>query len=268
MKKILSIFTLSVLIATTIAANSANALQYGIKPVAPKISESLKPMIAKYKKENYIGAMQDLEELVKKEPKNTYAKYYLALCYTRLGYKEEARIIYREIVDRDENLALSHYSQRALDCIENANSPLCNPQANIDTTTKEELSDMDIFIQSGRKIHPSAMDKITREKMEFKLQEEEYLRQQQEQEAQMQNLQSYKMPTNEEIATALNTLTKVGLNPYNQFNPISQAQQFDLMGQNLNSYGMYANNSNPEVLKMLMQAQMMQQQNSMLNYGI
>ena len=39
-----------------------NAATYNITPKAPKISESLKPIINKYKNGDYVGSMQDLED--------------------------------------------------------------------------------------------------------------------------------------------------------------------------------------------------------------
>jgi len=272
MKKVLLLITLGIITFSFSNFNIANAATRSITPRAPKITESLKPIIVKYKKGDYIGSMQDLEELVAVEKNNLYAKYYLALCYTRLGYKEEASTIYREVVRKDENLALSYYSQRALDCLENPNSTLCNPIQKEEEQKPEELTDMDIFIQSGKRIHPAAMDRITRERMERKMVEEEYLRTQQQQDANGE-LQTYKQPTNEEIISALNTLSKIGVNPYsNQFNPLAQAQQFSQFGvMGLNNPMMYSamlNNSNPEIAKMLFYNQMNQQQNNMLNYGI
>lgn len=272
MKKVLSLLVLSIAILTFASSECFAGPNYGVTPKAPKISASLKPIIVKYKEGNYIGAMQDLEDLVKVEKKNTYAKYYLALCYTRLGYKEEATTLYREVVAKDENLALSYYSQRALDCLENPDNTVCLPKEKQEEKREEQMTDMDIFIQSGRKIHPAAMDKITRERMERKLQEEEHIRLQQEQEAAMRGeLQSYNQPTNEEIAAALNTLSKVGMNPYNQFNPLASAQQFNQYGvMGLNNpaiYNAFLGNSSQDSAKMFLYNQMLQQ-NNMLNYGI
>ena len=127
MKKTLSLLILGIAVTGFIATSGAYATTYNVTPKAPKVSASLKPIVAKYKNKNYIGAMQDLEELVKRERNNTYAKYYLALCYTRLGYMEEAKILYQEVINKDENLTLSHYSQKALDCLENPDSEQCRP---------------------------------------------------------------------------------------------------------------------------------------------
>lgn len=265
MKKILSL----IVFAFISISLSVSAATYNITPKAPKITPTLKPIIVKYKKGDYVGSMQDLEELVKKEKNNLYAKYYLALCYTRLGYKAEATILYNEIVKKDENLALSYYSQRAISCLGDSNNAMCKPQA--EQKEAEQLNDIDLFIMSGKKIHPSAMDRITRERMERKMVEEEYIRTQQQQAAASRGeLQSYNTPTNEEIASALNTLSKIGMNPYNQFNPIAQVQQYNqygVMALNNPMMGMMMNNSNPEMAKMFLYSQMAQQ-NNMLNYGM
>lgn len=263
MKRILSVIAIGIISISM----CASATTYNITPKAPKISETLKPIITKYKQGDYIGTMVDLEELVKNEKNNTYAKYYLALCYTQLGYREEANILYKEVVQKNDNLALSYYSQRALECLDNPNNQTCNPEVK-KTKNNEPMTDMDLFIQSGETFHPSAMDKITRERMERKLIQEEQIRNQQKASVNGEKT-SYNQPTNEEIASALNTLSKIGMNPYNQFNPLAQAQQFQQYGaMNLNNPMMnMMGNSNPDIAKMFLYSQI-QQQNNMLNYGI
>lgn len=263
MKRILSVIAIGIISISM----CASATTYNITPKAPKISETLKPIITKYKQGDYIGTMVDLEELVKNEKNNTYAKYYLALCYTQLGYREEANILYKEVMQKNDNLALSYYSQRALECLDNPNNPTCNPEVK-KTKNNEPMTDMDLFIQSGETFHPSVMDKITRERMERKLIQEEQIRNQQKASVNGEKT-SYNQPTNEEIASALNTLSKIGMNPYNQFNPLAQAQQFQQYGaMNLNNPMMnMMGNSNPDIAKMFLYSQM-QQQNNMLNYGI
>lgn len=272
MKKMLSIILSTVVIAGVCTCCTIAAPTYNITPKAPQISAGLKPIINKYRQEDYIGAMQDLEDLVKVEKNNTYAKYYLALCYTRLGYREEAQTLYKEVVKKDDNMALVHYSQRALNCLDDPNNEICQPpKQKLSKEEAAELDDITLFIQSGRKIHPAAMDKITRERMQRKLEAYEYQRAQ-ELEKRMQQeeenqLQSYKQPTNEEIASALNTLSKIGMNPYTQFNPLAQAQY--------NHYGMFDNNMlnpmlnnnmSPELAKLYLYNQMSQQ--NFTNYGI
>ena len=274
MKKTLSLLILGIAAVGYITTTNAFATTYNVTPKAPKVSASLKPIVDKYRQKNYVGAMQDLEELVKQEKQNTYAKYYLALCYTRLGYKEEAKILYQEVINKDENLTLSHYSQQALDCLENPDAQGCRPPVSKSEMEQLEPSDIDIFINSGRRIHPNAQDRITKERMERKLEEDEDIRRQLEEEKARAGMQVSALPTNEEIATALNTLSKIGMNPYNQFNPLAQAQQFNqygalgLMGNNsMNMYG-FENNMNPNGANMLLYTQLMQNKNGLMNYGI
>ena len=266
MKKILSLLVIG---ALTLGMY-ASAATHSVTPKAPKMTATMKPIIAKYKRGDYAGSMQDLEELLKVEKNNTYAKYYLALCYTRLGFKDDATKVYKEVVDKNDSLVLSYYSQRALDCLENPDSATCKPKK-AQEEKPEELTDMDIFIKSGKQIHPAAMDRITKERMERKIMEEEYLRTQQQQSMNLDGQLKSQAPTNEEIASALNTLSKIGMNPYTQFNPLAQVQQYNQYGMlgmnNPMMYGALLNNNNPEVARMLLYNQMSQQSN-MMNYGI
>ena len=145
------------------------------KPRAPYISAGLRPCINEYKQANYVGAMQDLITLINKEPNNTYAKYYLALTYTQLGYREKAEEIYREIVESGNNAALAYYSQQALDCTGNPDET-CRTK-NIDQmggAEAAEMEDIAEFIKSGKRIHPAAQDRITSERMDRKIQEDAY----------------------------------------------------------------------------------------------
>lgn len=252
MKTMKKVFSLTVIVLAFLAFTSmdkSNAqTTYNVQSKAPYISASLKPIIAKYRNENYVGAMLDLEALLKKEKKNTAAKYYLALCYTKLGYRAEAENIYNEIVRLNDNITLVHYSQRALNCIGNPDGEGCSAKPK-EITPLEEPDDMTKFIQSGQRIHPSALDQITRERMERKIQEDAAKKQD-------LNLQS-QAPTNEEIMAAINTLAKVGINPLqNQFASLNMMNnQYPY----LNPAFLYSNaqgNSNADISKMMLYSQL------------
>lgn len=274
MKKLLSIVFSTIVIASSCAYVFA-APMYNITPKAPQVSAAMKPIIVKYRQEDYIGAMQDLEDLVKIEKNNTYAKYYLALCYTRLGYREEAQTLYKEVIYKDDNMALSHYSKRALSCLDDPNNEACMPpRQKLSEEEAAELDDITLFINSGKKIHPAAMDKITRERMKIKIDQEERKRAaEEEKRRQMEEenqLQSYNLqPSNEEIAAALNTLSKIGMNPYTQQNAMLQAMQYNQYGMlNNNMFNpMLNNNLSLETAKMFLYSQMAGQQ-GLMNYGI
>ena len=105
----------------------------------------------------------------------------------------------------------------------------------------------------------------------------ETIQRQIEEEKAKAGLQTSAIPTNEEIASALNTLSKVGLNPYNSFNPLASVQQYNQFGlmnpmmnglNTNNMYGAFLNGSNPEIAQMFLYNQMAQKQNNLMNYGI
>ena len=156
----------------------------------PVVTKSMAPAVAKYKKGDYLSAMLDLKKVTEKEKNNMYAKYYLALCYTQLGYRSEAEELYQEISSSDTNYSLVLYSKKALTCIDNPNDEICLPPKKItakdlekaqqkeETVVAEEktqeIDDMTKFIRSGAKIHPAALDRINKERMERKIQADIY----------------------------------------------------------------------------------------------
>ncbi|MBR2068730.1 MAG: tetratricopeptide repeat protein [Candidatus Gastranaerophilales bacterium] len=159
----------------------------------PVMSKSMMPAVNEYNKGNYLGAMVELKELVEKEKDNVYAKYYLALCYTQLGYRSEAQQMYNDVAESGYNYALSYTAQRATICIDNPNSQACLPPKKITAPKPEkqeetrivsrpvenpepqvETDELTKFIKSGKKIHPAAMDRITLERMTRKVQADMY----------------------------------------------------------------------------------------------
>ena len=103
-KTFLIILSLSLAIGF-IGAKTQAATQ-NVKPKTPYISQSMKPVIAKYRQQNYIGSLQDLIKIMDKEPNNTLAKYYAALSYTQLGKQSEAQALYQEVIDKNDNETL------------------------------------------------------------------------------------------------------------------------------------------------------------------
>lgn len=286
-KTLLLIFTCIAMSA--IITTQANAQVKEIALKGPAITPGLKPCIEQYKKGNYVGSMQDLKELLKKEKNNTYAKYYLALCYTQLGYKEDADKLYNEVITKNDNEILTHYSKKALECLSDETGLACKAPSkeikqleeeikqvaddtkdgkavNPEEILKKQNDDMVKFIQSGKQFHPSVTDTITRDRLERQLQKEEYAKKQKE------NNVSYnsQMPTNEEIAAALNTLSKIGANPYTQ-----QTNQYNLlnafnspMNGMVNPYAAMTGLNNQDAMKMFLYSQMANSQNNFMNYGI
>ncbi len=292
MKKTLTLIFTCIAMSAFMSAQGANPPVREIALKAPTVTPGLKPCIEKYRRGNYVGSMQDLKELLKKEKNNTYAKYYLALCYTQLGYKEEANKLYSEVTEKNDNKVLAYYSKRALDCLADETGEACKAPSKEITKLDESIKqvadqagegkavnpaedllkkrDEDItrFIQSGKQFHPSVTDRVTKERMERQIQKEEYARKQKENNISLNS----DMPTNEEIAAALNVLSKIGANPYapganqysllNSFNPVNSIN-------NLNPYNALLGLNNPDMMsKMLLYSQMASSQNNFMNFGI
>lgn len=257
MKKALLSISIAAIFLASATLIPANAKSTTVAAKAPAVSAALKPCIAKYRQQNYIGAMLDLEEILRKNKNDNYAKYYLALCYTRLGYRTEAEGIYRELAGMENgNPALTYYSQRALDCLDNPESEAC---LGTKTGATAEEDDITKFINSEKRYHPSAQDRITKERLERKLQAEEYARKQAEKQNRKSDASDV-VPSTEEIAAALNTLAKVGINPFqmNQTGYMMSAQNGLYNPYQYNSYDLL---NNPAYLNSILQTNMM-------NYGI
>ena len=115
--------------------------------------------------------------------------------------------------------------------------------------------------------------------MERRIQQEEYLKKQQEKDN--ANLKSdNSTPTKEEIMAAINTLSKIGLNPYSQnnlatnqllglLNNQNQYSQFGFLNQNqINPLLLQTQGMSQDAAKMLLYSQLTNSQNSLMNYGM
>ncbi len=253
-KLVLSFFVL----ALTLSIGFSTKADAAAKKTNPSKS-AIQSAVVKYRSGNYVGSMQDLEDILEKNPNNYYAKYYLALCHTQLGHRDKARPLYEELVEaKNISDAVVYYSQKAIDCLDNPDSEMCKPAGSSTTT-----DDMTKFIESGKKIHPAAMDRINNNKMQRELEYGEYVKK--------NNLKSDAAdaaPTNQEIAEALDILTKAGINPYTN-NSYANNQINSYMG--LMAIGGKQNGFNPYMLNAIMQnnpqAANMLLYNQMLNSG-
>lgn len=201
------------------------------KPVSAQVYNG----IAKYKKANYTGCIQDMEAALKKNPNDILAKYYLALVYTRIGLKDEAKQYYQKVVDQNSEKVLVTYSKKALVCLDNPQSEGC---ANKDATADDDMS---LFIKSGEFMHPELKKRI--QERELKDVKNSF------NSDKMPDLKDYRfindasdeIPTDAQIAAAVKILAKVGYNPlasqtYNPMNNLMNPQmtQMNLMGANQN----------------------------------
>lgn len=105
--------------------------------------------IAKYKRANYAGCLQEIYSYIKKHPNDVYAYYYMGLAYTRIGEKDAAKNAFQKAINCNAHGKLLLQSLKGRDCI--TGGTYChafdqNPSANLNTG-----DDLDKFINAPYK---------------------------------------------------------------------------------------------------------------------
>lgn len=102
---------------------------------------SLRSAISKYKAGNYSGCLQELFSLVKKEPSNAAAYYYMAMAYAHVDMKSDAVEAYEKVMALKPNSYLADFAEKGRDCL--TEGPKCKP-----ADADGEQSDLDKFINA------------------------------------------------------------------------------------------------------------------------
>lgn len=202
--------------------------------ITPLVQSSIK----KYKAGDYLGARQDIEEAIKKNPDDSIANYYAGNIYTQIGEKYKAMDSYKKVVTLNENKGLSTYAGVALICLEapekmpafvnpievqvggqNQNSGQGDDKCKLAKDLlkgSEAEQQMNAFIRSGQFMHQEVKDKM-REKSIQGVQNKFNSDEKDVDFSQFKYLNdaSGTMPSDKEIADAVKTLAKVGFNPLN-----------------------------------------------------
>lgn len=199
MKKLFINFVLIAVAATTLCAGMAKADNAAIKAA-----------IAKYKAKNYIGCLQDVNEIIKSNPADAAAYYYQALSYAQLGKVSEAQDAYQKVVDLNTNDTLVSNATRGIACLQGADATGCKEPEK--PQTEDEL---DKFIKSDRFYSQSVQKEVNKKKLERK------------KDAINDQLKSDAEPTDAEIAQAVKTLAKVGFNPLGLNNATASSNNID-----------------------------------------
>lgn len=173
-----------------------------IAAVSPNLSVAIK----KYKGQNYVGCIQDTQDLTKKDPSNALAYYYMAISYARIGKKDDAISAYEKVITLSTDETLVDYARKGSNCLNNPD--FCKSKA-----SDAVDSELDRFIRSGEDFSKETTDKLKQIRLE-------QLKNTINKEAELKS----EMPTNDEIAEAVKVLARAGINPVAQ-NPYLQAQQ-------------------------------------------
>lgn len=232
-----------------------------------------------YKGKNYTSCLQILKNVEKKEPYNSVVTYYLGLANLKLGKKDDALNYFKSTSLLDPYSVVGKYAKQTMESIN-------NPDAIKDI--KIETDEVGAFIKSGRKVAPEAASQMTKQRLnaekdeinsDIKKQTEE-LKKQQQMERQRQNINnnmSSNEPTNDEIAQAVKTFQKLGLNPFNSqgaqnFNQMTpqQRQQMQSLNNDMMQLSMLMgqanNNSNNNNMMNMLPFMMMQNNNPNSNF--
>ena len=103
-------------------------------------SPALASAIKMYKTKNYSGCYIALNDIVKKDPSNALAYYYLAMSSAQIGKKDEAIDNYTKVMSLSPNGVLGKYAAKGKVCLENPDK--CHEP--------EEVADPDdAFIRGG-----------------------------------------------------------------------------------------------------------------------
>lgn len=187
--------------------------------------------INKYKLKNYVGCIQDLQLIEKKDPSNAVVHYYLADAYMKIGAKDKASKEFDKVIALNSIPSLTSYSIQAKNCMDSPD--MCeyikinsdqvpelmkDPKNYINTVKAKTLNSTSVDdgeiekLINGRyrsNIHPDANRVI----IDTQLKQEKH-----DMNVSTERMKS-EAPTNDEIAEAVKTLAKAGLNPLAQNNP-------------------------------------------------
>lgn len=220
--------------------------------------------IKKYKMGNYTGCLQDTQSIVRRDPSNVIAYYYMAMSYAQAGQKDKAIASYQRVLALKPNATLYRYASTGKRCLETPDK--CREAG--------ESSDIDKAVQApfGDGLSTKVRDEINQKHLDAVRQEintkddvnsyqfrkfNDYTNQHTQadsdnkiavvSEKEVSAQQVNKQPTNDEIVAALKVLNQAGLANFAQgANPMAQvnnsqsqemAQLNMLMGGNQSNGG-------------------------------
>ena len=164
---------------------------------------SLAEAIKMYKAKNYSQCYVLLDNIVKNDPSNALAHYYLAMTYAQIGRSTDAMESYQKVIDLVPEGKLNVYATKGKTCIE-------TPEKCHETV---ETNVLDEFIRGrfGSGFSEEARGEYEKQKIENLMREMN-----RNGDIEPNKFEGYKdfssqVPTNEEIVNAVKVLQKAGL---------------------------------------------------------
>lgn len=266
-KLLVSVLILSTLFYVDLCAFSATKY----KKVSP-----MSLAIKKYKAGNYTGCLQDTQDIVKKDPSNPVAYYYMAMSYAQAGKQDKAIEAYSKVLTLKPNATLYEYASTGKLCLETPDKcTIGNNAAEIDKMIKYDYGkglSNEVRATLEQKRLDMVKQQINTDKeldtydfRKFK----DYTNQKTEAEPVDKVVEKSKQPTNDEIVAAIKVLNQAGLtnfsNPFSQVNNPMTASQSPELTQ-LNMLMGNGNNQNNSAAMMNMLPFMLAQKNNGENH--
>lgn len=227
---------------------------------------NIQSAVLKYQGGNYAGCLQELFSLVKKDPSNAVAYYYMAMAYTYLDMKDEAVTAYEKVIALNPNSYLYDFAEKGRDCL--TDGPKCQSDAD------GEMDALDEFVKApyGNGLSPELNGEVKQKELnniketinkkeELENKDIDKIREfdsKHNNQSYAEETEKIAMVSDEEILQAVKTLKEAGLNltvqednPYAQFSQYQDprmAEMSMLLGNNNNNN----NNSMMNMLPMLM----------------
>ncbi len=233
---------------------AATPLTYAAKEVTN--NALVKSGITKYKSGNYLGCLQDMGQALKTDSSNVLAQYYVGMANVQLGRTGPAEAAYNNVIKLNTNKTLTAYAQMGLICTKDkdkcnavetdvleqdikyiygrnqfATQPVASKIRQVDLDVKKNTYNAEVYnyikydkqktdnVNTNNKSHNSDPTDLEKKNL-------------------VSSAANSSEPTDEEIASAVRTLAKVGLNP------------LQMTGYTDNSYAMYQQNQSPEMMQM------------------
>ncbi len=165
-------------------------------------NKSLAGAIKLYKAGNYSQCYLTLSDIVKKDPSNAVAYYYLAMTSAQIGKRDGALDNYQKVLTLSSGTQLGRYAEKGKTCLESPDK--CNEET--------ETSALDAFIQGkfGSGFSEEARSEYEKQKIENLMREMN-----RKDNITPQKFKEYKdfsnaAPSNDEIVAALRVLQRAG----------------------------------------------------------
>ncbi len=217
--------------------------------VAENIKGKLKQGVYKYKNGNYIGCMQTMSEIVKKDPANTLAHYYLAISYVQIGQKEKAIEEYNKVITINPGSQLATYALagiKYLQSLPSTSNYLQDEEIEFIANSNTEKVDIDYYQNNKISIDKAIQEETPIKASKYKHNNESnnyYSTNAKNMEQKQSNTNEAKV-TDKELADALRVIIKAsrGYNANSNINPemLQMSMMMNAMG---NNNGMFGGNS-------------------------